>query len=109
MRATPSSVARQLGKFWGKPEMITIETAPRDWVHFWRSPAVTSIAAERSRGFGRQPARITLTPGRGPEQQRIPLSAWNRSYDPPGRSRPGQRDEPGSADRPERKKKRRYG
>jgi hypothetical protein len=96
MRTTPGRVARQLRKFWGRPEMITIETAPRQWNRFWRSPAVTSITAERSRGFGRAPAVITLTPGRAPGGHRLPLSTW-------------QRDEPGSADRPERKRARRYG
>jgi hypothetical protein len=80
MRTTPRRVARQLRKFWGRPEMITIETAPRDRAHFWRSPAVTSITAERSRGFGRAPGAITLTPGRVPGGHRLPLSTWQRSY-----------------------------
>ena len=103
MRTTPGNVARQLSKFWATPDRIDIGTAPRQWPQFWRRPDVVFVTAHRG------DHSITLRPGRGPEQQRIPLSAWNRSYDPPGRSRPGQRDEPGSADRPERKKARRYG
>jgi hypothetical protein len=103
MRTTPRRAARQLRKFWGRPEMITIIDGPRDRKHFWRSPAVVSITAERSGGFGRKPAVITLTPGRVPGGHRLPLSTWQRSYGWPARA------EPGSADRPERKKARRYG
>lgn len=94
MRTTPRRTARQLRKFWGRPEMITIETAPRQWNRFWRSPPVTSITAERSRGYGRAPEAITLTPGRVPGGHRLPLNTWQRSY--------GQRE-----DRPARTENRR--
>lgn len=81
MRTTPGSVARQLRKFWSKPDAITIVTAPRQWNRFWRSPAVVSVTAERDRGFGRRPAVITLTPA--PGGSRLPLSTWRRSYGDP--------------------------
>lgn len=103
MRITPRRTARQLRKFWGRPEMITVIDGSRDRKHFWRRRPVVSITAERSRGFGRAPEAITLTPDRVPGGHRLPLSTWQRSYGRPART------EPGSADRPERKKARRYG